>query len=96
MQVYYALQPAILIQYWEIKDFSILQELEGFFNVHVSSPLGQGGATALMLEVPALNRYTDGSLVYFGVFGVLALGVTYLFRSVKRQNSRKLDQGGLG
>ena len=69
---------------------------EWVINVHVSSPLGQGGATALMLEVPALNRYTDGSLVYFGVFGVLALGVTYLFWSVKRQNSRKLDQGGLG
>ena len=66
---------------------------EWVINVHVSSPLGQGGSTALTLEVPALNRYTDGSLVYFGVFGALALGVAYLFWSVKRQNRRKLDQG---
>ena len=64
---------------------------EWVLDVHVSSPLGQGGSTALTLEVPALNRYTDGSLVYFGVFGVLALGVAYLFWSVKRQNRHKLD-----
>ena len=51
---------------------------EWVLDVHVSSPLGQGGATALTLEVPDLNRYTDGSLVYFGVFGALALGVAYL------------------
>jgi len=69
---------------------------EWVINVHVSSPLGQGGSTALTLEVPALNRYTDGSLVYFGVFGALALGVAYLFWSVKRQNRRKLDQSGSG
>ena len=69
---------------------------EWVINVHVSSPLGQGGSTALTLEVPALNRYTDGSLVYFGVFGALALGVAYLFWSVKRQNRRKLDQNGSG
>ena len=69
---------------------------EWVLDVHVSSPLGQGGATALTLEVPALNRYTDGSLVYFGVFGVLALCVSDLFWSVKRQNRRKLDQSGSG
>ena len=69
---------------------------EWVINVHVSSPLGQGGSTALTLEVPALNRYTDGSLVYFGVFAALALGVAYLFWSVKRQNRRKLDQSGSG
>ena len=65
---------------------------EWVINVHVSSPLGQGGATALTLEVPALNRYTEGSLVYFAVFGALMLGVAYLFWSVKRENRRKSDQ----
>ena len=65
---------------------------EWVIDVHISSPLGQGGATALALEVPALNRYTDGSLVYFAVFGALMLGVAYLFWSVKRDNRRKSDQ----
>ena len=65
---------------------------EWVINVHVSSPLCQGGATALALEVPALNRYTEGSLVYFAVFGALMLGVAYLFWRVKRANRPKSDQ----
>ncbi len=59
---------------------------EWTIDVDVSSSLGQGGARALTLEVPALKRYTNGSLVFFGVFGVMMLGIAYLFWSTKRQN----------
>ena len=60
-------------------------------NVDVSSSLGQGGAEALTLEVPALNRYTSGSLVFFGIFAAMMFGVAYLFWSVKRNNRRKRE-----
>ena len=60
-------------------------------NVDVSSSLGQGGAEALTLEVPALNRYTSGSMVFFGIFAAMMLGVAYLFWSVKRNNRRKRE-----
>ena len=62
---------------------------EWTIDVEVSSSLGQGGARALTLEVPALNRYTDGSLVFFGIFAAMMLGLAYLFWSVKRQNKRR-------
>ena len=65
---------------------------EWLIGVDVSSPLGQGGADALTLEVPALNRYTDGSLVFFGIFAAMMLGVIYLIWNVKRQNRRRADQ----
>ncbi len=58
-------------------------------DVDVSSSLGQGGARAMTLEVPALNRYTDGSLVFFGIFAAMMLGLAYPFWSVKRQNKRR-------
>jgi Flp pilus assembly protein TadB len=41
--------------------------------------------------VPALNRYTSGSLVFFGIFAAMMLGVAYLFWSVKRNNRRKRE-----
>ena len=58
-------------------------------SVNVSSELGEGGTEALHLEVPALNRYTNGSLVFFAVFTAMILGVAYLFWSVKRENRRR-------
>jgi cbb3-type cytochrome oxidase subunit 3 len=58
-------------------------------NVDVSSSLGQGGAEALNIQVPALKRYTSGSLVFFAIFGVMMLGIAYLFWSVKRENRRR-------
>lgn len=61
---------------------------EWTIDVDVSSALGRGGARALTLDVPALKRYTDGSLVFFGVFAVMMVGIAYLFWSVKRQNRR--------
>ena len=58
-------------------------------SVDVSSSLGQGGAEALHIQVPALKRYTSGSLVFFAIFGVMMLGIAYLFWSVKRENRRR-------
>jgi hypothetical protein len=58
-------------------------------SVDVSSSLGQGGAEALHILVPSLNRYTNGSLVFFAIFAAMMLGVAYLFWSVKRDNRRR-------
>ena len=57
--------------------------------VNVSSELGEGGSEALHIEVPALNRYTNGSLVFFAIFAAMMLGIAYLFWSVKRENRRR-------
>ena len=65
---------------------------EWTIDVDVSSSLGQGGARALTLEVPALKRYTSGSLVFFGIFAVMMLGIAYLFWSTKRQNRRRREE----
>ena len=62
---------------------------EWVISVEVSSPLGQGGATAMTVEVPAFRRYTAGSLVFFGIFAAMALGVAYLFWSTRRENRRR-------
>ena len=64
---------------------------EWVISVDVSSSLGQGGATALTLEVPSFNRYTSGSLVFFGVFAVMMLGIAYLFWSTRRNNRRRRE-----
>ena len=65
---------------------------EWTIDVDVSSSLGQGGARALTLEVPALKRYTSGSLVFFGIFAAMMLGIAYLFWSTKRQNRRRREE----
>ncbi|MCH7737453.1 MAG: hypothetical protein IH872_08630 [Chloroflexi bacterium] len=62
---------------------------EWIIDIEVSSSLGRGGATALTLVVPALNRYTSGSLVFFAIFGVLMLGIAYIVWSAKRENRRR-------
>ena len=62
---------------------------EWVISVDVSSSLGQGGADALTVNVPSFNRNTDGSLVFFGVFIVLLLGIAYIFWSTKRENRRR-------
>lgn len=62
---------------------------EWTIDVDVSSSLGHGGANALTLEVPAIKRYTDGSLVFFGIFAVMMLGLAYIIWSAKRDNKRR-------
>jgi len=64
---------------------------EWTIDVDVSSSLGQGGTRALTLDVPALSRYTNGSLVFFGIFAAMILGLVYLFWSTKRQNRRRRE-----
>lgn len=64
---------------------------EWLISVDVSSSLGQGGATAMTLEVPSFRRYTSGSVVFFGVFAVMMLGIAYIFWSTKRNNRRRRE-----
>jgi hypothetical protein len=65
-------------------------------DVDVTSSIGHGGANALTIEVPSLNRYTDGSLVFFGIFAAMMVGVIWLIWSVKRQNRRRSELADLG
>jgi len=60
-------------------------------SVDVSSSLGQGGGDAMTFDVPALKRYTGGSLVFFGVFAAMMLGIAYIFWSTKRDNRRRRE-----
>ena len=57
--------------------------------VDVSSSLGADLADVTTLEVPALQRYTDGSLVFFGMFGVIILGIAYVWWSARRNYRRR-------
>lgn len=60
--------------------------------VEVRSPLGFGRAGIGTLTVPSLQRYSSGSLVFFGVFGAIIAGVAYLIWSTKRNNRRRQAQ----
>ena len=66
---------------------------EWLMSVDVSSSLGQGGGDAMIFVVPALKRYTAGSLVFFGVFALMMLGIAYLFWSTRRNNRRRREAG---
>ena len=61
-------------------------------SIDVSSHLGQGRAYVTTLEVPSFRRYTSGSLVFFGAFGVIMLGVAYVWWSARRERRRKAAQ----
>ena len=62
-------------------------------SVDVISPLGRGGGEVQTLEVPSLQRYTSGSLVFFGVFAILLAGVAYVWWSARRARRRRAAQG---
>ena len=62
-------------------------------SVDVISPLGRGGGEVQTLEVPSLQRYTSGSMVFFGVFAVLLAGVAYVWWSARRDRRRHAAQG---
>ena len=55
----------------------------------VSSPLGADLVDVTELEVPSVNRLTQGSWVYFGVFGAILVGIAYVWWSARRDYRRK-------
>ena len=58
-------------------------------SVDVSSPLGADIADVTTLEVPSLNRLTQGSWVFFGMFAIIMLGIAYVWWSARRDYRRK-------
>ena len=62
---------------------------EWFIKVDVSSSLGADLADVATLEVPSLNRLTQGSWVFFGMFAMIMLGITYVWWSARRDYRRK-------
>ena len=53
-------------------------------SVEVDSSLGKIALEIGSLEVPAPRRFSSGTIVFAGVFGVLVLGVLYLWWSARR------------
>ena len=62
---------------------------EWFIKVDVSSSLGADLIDVATLEVPSLNRLTQGSWVFFGMFAVIMLGIAYVWWSARRNYRRK-------
>ena len=55
----------------------------------VSSSLGADLVEVAELEVPSVNRLTQGSWVYFGVFAAILAGIAYVWWSARRDYRRK-------
>lgn len=55
----------------------------------VSSSLGADLVQVTELEVPSVNRLTQGSWVYFGVFGAILAGIAYVWWTARREYRRK-------
>ena len=55
----------------------------------VSSSLGADLVEVTELEVPSVNRMTQGSWVYFGVFGAILAGIAYVWWTARREYRRK-------
>lgn len=62
-------------------------------SVDVSSGLGSDMVEVMTVEVPALNRLTQGSWVFFGMFGIILLGIGYVWWSARRDYLRKRAAG---
>ena len=62
---------------------------EWFIKVDVSSSLGADLLDVAVLDVPSLNRLTQGSWVFFGMFAVIMLGIAYVWWSARRNYRRK-------
>ena len=62
---------------------------EWFIKVDVSSSLGADLVDVATLKVPSLNRLTQGSWVFFGMFGIIMLGIAYVWWSARRNYRRK-------
>lgn len=55
----------------------------------VSSSLGADLVEVTEIEVPSVNRLTQGSWVFFGVFGAILAGIAYVWWSARRDYRRK-------
>ena len=55
----------------------------------VSSPLGADLVDVGVLEVPSVNRLTQGTWVFVGVFAAILGGIAYVWWSARRENRRK-------
>lgn len=55
----------------------------------VSSSLGADLVEVTELEVPSVNRLTQGSWVFFGVFGAILAGIVYVWWTARRDYRRK-------
>ena len=62
---------------------------EWFIKVDVSSSLGADLVDVAVLDVPSLNRLTQGSWVFFGMFTIIMLGIAYVWWSARRNYRRK-------
>ena len=58
-------------------------------SVDVSSALGADLTDVTTVEVPSVNRLTQGSWVFFGMFGIILLGIGYVWWSARRDYRRK-------
>ena len=55
----------------------------------VSSSLGADVVEVTVLEVPSVNRLTQGSWVFFGVFGAILAGIAYVWWTARRNYRRR-------
>ncbi len=62
---------------------------EWVISVDVSSQLGADLTEVTTVEVPSINRLTQGSWVFFGMFLVILLGIAYVWWSARRDYLRK-------
>ncbi len=62
---------------------------EWAISVDVSSSLGADLADVAILEVPSVNRLTQGTWVFAGVFAAILGGIAYVWWSARRDYLRK-------
>ncbi len=62
---------------------------EWTISTDVSSPLGADLVDVTTLDVPSVNRLTQGTWVFFGVFGAILGGIAYVWWSARRDYRRK-------
>ena len=62
---------------------------EWVISADVSSSLGADFVEVTTLEVPSVNRLTQGTWVYVGVFAVILGGIAYVWWSARRDYRRK-------
>ena len=55
----------------------------------VSSSLGADLVEVTEIEVPSVNRLTQGSWVFFGVFGAILAGIAYVWWTARKDYRRK-------